>query len=154
MSLRQPKTFINTPAPVPRPPLIWQTDRDDFMCRCGWPASKHGIGGDVTDHQPERAAYGKEPMEATETYDVQVRIEDEATIYVGDEARAAMQRDARRQLLVGIEEALELHQEYDSTDLRQVNDLVWRLQRALDAAKALRALAPVPDEEPVESHAA
>lgn len=87
-------------------------------------------------------------MKSTDnTYDVRVRIEDEANIYVGDEARAAMQRDARRQLSVGIEQALELYQEYDSTNLAQVSELVWELQRALDAAKALRALAPVPDED-------
>lgn len=81
------------------------------------------------------------------TYDVRVRIEDEANIYVGDEARAAMQRDARRQLLVGIDQAQELNQELDSTDLAQVSELIWPLQRALDAAKALRALAPLPDED-------
>lgn len=122
-------------------------DQDDFMCRCGWPASKHGEGGDVTDHQPERAIYRKEPVDATnETYDVRVRIEDEANIYVGDEARAAMQRDARRQLLVAIEEAQELNDVLDSTEIKQISELVWPLQRALDAAKALRALAPLPPE--------
>jgi hypothetical protein len=86
-------------------------------------------------------------MATTDTYDVRVRIEDEANIYVGDEARAAMQRDARRQLLVAIGEAEELNQELDSTDLAQVSELIWPLQRALDAAKALRALAPLPDED-------
>jgi hypothetical protein len=88
-------------------------------------------------------------METTDnTYDVRVRIEDTADIYVGENAREAMQTDARRQLHEGIYDAEKLYEaEFDQTDIKQIGELIWPLRKALDAAKALQALAPLPPED-------
>lgn len=88
-------------------------------------------------------------MEATDnTYDVRVRIEDTANIYVGEKAREAMQDDARRQLHTGIYEAQAAYEAtgFDQTDLETLRGVVWPLTRALDAVKALQALAPLPPD--------
>lgn len=81
-------------------------------------------------------------------YEVQVRIEDSANLYVGEMARAAMQVDAMQHLNAGLTEALAVSESgIDVKDMGQINDVVWSLDRALGAAKALRALAPLPDED-------
>lgn len=88
-------------------------------------------------------------METTDnTYDVRVRIEDTANLYVGSLACAAMQDDALRQLHEAIYDAQRLYEaQFDHADIKQVGELIWPLRKALDAAKALQALAPLPPED-------
>lgn len=91
-------------------------------------------------------------MNATDSYDVLVRIEDSASIYVGEQARAAMEADALRQLHEGIYDAVKLYEaEFDPSDIKQVGEIVWPLKKALDAAKALQALAPLPPDDDGDS---
>jgi len=87
-------------------------------------------------------------MDATgNSYEVRVRIEDMANIYVGERAREAMQDDAGRQLHRAIYEAERLYeQDFDRDDIATVGELITPLTAALAAAKALQALAPLPPE--------
>lgn len=83
----------------------------------------------------------------TGSYEVRVRIEDTADVYVGEAARAAMQDDARRQLHTSLYEAVKLYEaEFDQADIKAIGELTRPLTRALEAAKALQALAPLPEE--------
>lgn len=80
-------------------------------------------------------------------YEVRVRIEERADIYVGPRARAAMQDDAGRQLHTSIYDAVKVYEaKFDQADIKAITELIHPLTRALEAAKALQAMAPLPDD--------
>lgn len=82
----------------------------------------------------------------TDTYDVRVRIEEVADLYVGEAAREAIQADANRQCDQRLVEANRLWADLDVTDIDAVKAFAYELARANDAANALIALAPIPDD--------
>jgi hypothetical protein len=85
------------------------------------------------------------------TYDVRLRVEEYANLYVGDEARAVMQRDAMEQLEDWQAKAEVAAEDLDVSSLDDCKALESALTFALGAAKALVALTPPqPDESEPE----
>jgi elongation factor P--beta-lysine ligase len=83
------------------------------------------------------------------TYDVHLQVEEYANLYVGEEARALLQRDAVEQLEKWQAKAHGAAEGLDVSSLEACKELESALSFALGATKALVALTP-PAEEPDE----